>query len=97
MSYKHLSVCERAALMLESGKTNFSPRQFAKQIKRHHSTIYRELKRHTLSAQPYNADQVLAAAAAKRRRGHRKIDLQSTLWAFIVACPASLVVTSTNC
>lgn len=70
--------------MLESGKPNFSPRLFARQINRHHSTIYRELKRHTPATQPYNADLALAAASAKRRRGHRKIDLHSTLWAFIV-------------
>lgn len=84
MSYSHLTICERSALMLESRKSDFSPRQFAQQINRHYSTIYRELSRNCGEQQPYCADTAVASAFAKRRRGHRKIDLQSSLWRFIV-------------
>jgi IS30 family transposase len=83
MSYTHLSLEDRTALMLESQKTDFSPRTFAKQIKRHHSTIYRELNRNTVN-QSYQAQQALDESLSRRRRGHRKLKLDSTLWKFIV-------------
>ncbi|WP_434082295.1 helix-turn-helix domain-containing protein, partial [Acinetobacter baumannii] len=37
------------ALMLESRKEGFSARKFAELIKRHPSTIYRELKRNSIN------------------------------------------------
>ena len=49
MSYTQLSFEDRTALMLESRKADFSPRTFAQQINRHHSTIYRELSRNTVN------------------------------------------------
>ncbi|EJP57424.1 DNA-binding helix-turn-helix protein [Acinetobacter baumannii Naval-81] len=45
LSYHHLNFEDRTALMLESRKEGFSARKFAELIKRHPSTIYRELKR----------------------------------------------------
>lgn len=83
MTYKHLSFEDRTALMLESQKVDFSPRQFAKLIKRHHSTIYRELKRNSVD-DSYRAEQATQAALCKRRRGHNKLKLDSTLWKLIV-------------
>ncbi len=44
LSYHHLNFEDRTALMLESRKEGFSARKFAELIKRHPSTIYRELK-----------------------------------------------------
>ena len=43
LSYHHLNFEDRTALMLGSRKEGFSPRKFAELIKRHPSTIYREL------------------------------------------------------
>lgn len=83
MSYTHLSFEERTALMLESQKSDFSARQFAIQINRHHSTIYRELERNS-TTKCYRAEYASNLALAKRRRGHRKLQLDSTLWKFIV-------------
>lgn len=83
MSYLHLSFEERTALMLEINKSEFSPRIFAKQINRHHSTVYRELKRNTMS-EPYRATSASQISLSRRRRGHRKVNLESVLWKFIV-------------
>lgn len=83
MSYHHLSFEQRTALMLESTKPDFSARAFAKQINRHHSTIYRELSRNTRDT-GYSAQSALDAAIARRRRGHRKLKPESVLWQFIV-------------
>ena len=83
MSYHHLSFEQRTALMLESTKPDFSARAFAKQINRHHSTIYRELSRNTRDT-GYSAQSALDAAIAGRRRGHRKLKPESVLWQFIV-------------
>ncbi|MCK0773940.1 helix-turn-helix domain-containing protein [Acinetobacter baumannii] len=49
MSYHHLNFEDRTALMLESRKEGFSARKFAELIKRHPSTIYRELKRNSIN------------------------------------------------
>ena len=49
LSYHHLNFEDRTALMLESRKEGFSPRKFAELIKRHPSTIYRELKRNSIN------------------------------------------------
>ncbi len=54
MSYTHLSFEDRTALMLESRKADFSPRTFAKQINRHHITIYPELNRNTVNESQVN-------------------------------------------
>ena len=45
LSYHHLNFEDRTALMLQSRKEGFSAGKFAELIKRHPSTIYRELKR----------------------------------------------------
>ena len=83
MSYKHLSFEDRTALMLEYQKPDFSARKFAKQIKRHHSTIYRELNRN-LTSKSYQAKYATQYSLSRRRRGHHKIKLDSILWRFIV-------------
>ena len=83
MSYTQLSFEDRTALMLESRKADFSPRTFAKQINRHHSTIYRELKRNTVN-ESYQAQIASGQSLSRRRRGHRKLKLDSLLWKFIV-------------
>jgi IS30 family transposase len=49
LSYHHLNFEDRTALMLESRKEGFSARKFAELIKRHPSTIYRELKRNSIN------------------------------------------------
>lgn len=83
MSYHHLSFEQRTALMLESAKPDFSARAFAIQINRHHSTIYRELSRNTRDT-AYSAQSASDYTIARRRRGHRKLNLDSVLWQFIV-------------
>ena len=83
MSYKHLSFEDRTALMLEYQKPDFSARKFAKQIKQHHSTIYRELNRN-LTSKSYQAKYATQYSLSRRRRGHHKIKLDSILWRFIV-------------
>lgn len=45
-TYKHLSINERELIYLYNGM-NFSVRRIAKFLKRHPSTISRELRRHT--------------------------------------------------
>ncbi|MFG4697194.1 helix-turn-helix domain-containing protein, partial [Acinetobacter baumannii] len=49
LSYHNLNFEERNAFMLESRKVGFSARKFAELIKRHPSTIYRELKRNSIN------------------------------------------------
>jgi len=49
LSYHHLNFEDRTALMLESRKEGFLARKFAELIKRHPSTIYRELKRNSIN------------------------------------------------
>lgn len=49
LSYHHLNFEDRTALMLESRKEGFSARKFTELIKRHPSTIYRELKRNSIN------------------------------------------------
>jgi len=83
LSYTHLSFEDRTALMLEYKKANFSPRQFAKQINRHHSTIYRELHLNSKN-EFYSAEMASQSARSRRKRGHRKLKLDSLLWKFIV-------------
>ena len=51
LSYHHLNFEDRTALMLESRKEGFSARKFAELIKRHPSTIYRELKRNSMGTE----------------------------------------------
>lgn len=82
MSYTHLSFEDRTALMLECVKPEFSARRFAKQIHRHHSTISRELNRNTVST-TYHSQDATQSALSRRRRGHRKLKLDSILWRFI--------------
>lgn len=89
LSYKQLSLVDRTALMLEYNKPDFSARAFAQQIKRHHSTIYRELKRNN-PLKSYDAERASVNYIARRRRGHRKISLDSVLWKFIVKAIQSL-------
>ena len=83
MSYTQLSFEDRTALMLESRKADFSPRTFAQQINRHHITIYRELSRNTVN-ELCQAQTALDQSMSRRRRGHRKLKLDSLLWKFIV-------------
>ena len=84
MSYIHLTIVERTALMLEFNKPNFSARKFAKQINRHHSTISRELNKNCGSVHQYSAEQAIEFSQQRRRRGHTKIYSDSLLWKFIV-------------
>lgn len=65
MSYIHLTPFERSRLETLS-KLGFSTRHIARQLHRHHSTIARELKRHTL--QTYCAE--LAQSSYHHRRLH---------------------------
>ncbi|WP_264673868.1 helix-turn-helix domain-containing protein, partial [Acinetobacter baumannii] len=60
--------------MLESRKEGFSARKFAELIKRHPSTIYRELKRNSIN-DVYQAQYASDNTFARRRRGHRNIHL----------------------
>ncbi|CAM0757973.1 hypothetical protein MASRES_GEN12897_14550 [Acinetobacter baumannii] len=83
MSYHHLNFEDRTALMLESRKEGFSARKFAELIKRHPSTIYRELKRNSIN-DVYQAQYASDNTFARRRRGHRKLKIDSILWKFIV-------------
>lgn len=83
MPYKHLSFEDRTALMHECKKVDFSPRKFAQQINRHHSTIYRELKFNS-ATEIYSSEFASQSALSRRRRGHRKLKLDSILWRFIV-------------
>lgn len=83
MSYHHLNFEDRTALMLESRKEGFSARKFAELIKRHPSTIYRELKRNSIN-DVYQARYASDNTFARRRRGHRKLKIDSILWKFIV-------------
>lgn len=83
LSYQHLNFEDRTALMLESRKEGFSPRKFAALIKRHPSTIYRELKRNS-SNEVYQALCASDDSLTRHRRGHRKLKLDSILWKFIV-------------
>lgn len=83
LSYKQLSIFERAQLMFEYSKPNFSARAFSKQINRHHSTISRELLRNN-ATDAYDAERTSLNYAFRRRRGHNKIQLDSVLWKFIV-------------
>lgn len=83
LNYKHLSFEDRTALMLESVKKGFSVRKFAKQINRHHSTIYRELERNTVDG-AYQSQVAFDQSITRRRRGHIKLQLDSILWKFIV-------------
>ncbi|MCT2468437.1 IS30 family transposase [Acinetobacter baumannii] len=69
--------------MLESRKEGFSARKFAELIKRHPSTIYRELKRNSIN-DVYQAQYASDNTFARRRRGHRKLKIDSILWKFIV-------------
>ncbi|EXV62951.1 helix-turn-helix domain protein [Acinetobacter baumannii 25935_2] len=68
MSYHHLNFEDRTALMLESRKEGFSARKFAELIKRHPSTIYRELKRNSIN-DVYQAQYASDNTFARRRRG----------------------------
>lgn len=83
LSYHHLNFEDRTALMLESRKEGFSARKFAELIKRHPSTIYRELKRNSIN-DVYQARYASDNTFARRRRGHRKLKIDSILWKFIV-------------
>ncbi|WP_425286103.1 IS30 family transposase [Acinetobacter baumannii] len=83
LSYHHLNFEDRTALMLESRKEGFSARKFAELIKRHPSTIYRELKRNSIN-DVYQAQYASDNTFARRRRGHRKLKIDSILWKFIV-------------
>ncbi len=64
-------------------KEGFSARKFAELIKRHPSTIYRELKRNSIN-DVYQARYASDNTFARRRRGHRKLKIDSILWKFIV-------------
>ncbi len=78
MPYHHLNFEDRTALMLESRKEGFSPRKFAELIKRHPSTIYRELKRNSIN-DVYQARYASDNTFARRRRGHRKALLHKAI------------------
>nr|UWM19719.1 IS30-like element ISAba125 family transposase [Klebsiella pneumoniae] len=70
MSYHHLNFEDRTALMLESRKEGFSARKFAELIKRHPSTIYRELKRNSINdvyQARYASDNTFAREGANKR------------------------------
>ncbi|WP_265597260.1 helix-turn-helix domain-containing protein, partial [Acinetobacter baumannii] len=54
--------------MLESRKEGFSARKFAELIKRHPSTIYRELKRNSIN-DVYQAQYASDNTFERRRRG----------------------------
>lgn len=86
MIYHHLSVHQRAALMIESQKATFNVSEFSKHIGCHRSTIYRELKRNHCDNESgrYDADHAASLSFQRRRRGHRKIQYISKLWDFIV-------------
>ncbi len=77
LSYHHLNFEDRTALMLESRKEGFSARKFAELIKRHPSTIYRELKR--IASMTFIKLDMLLIHLARRRRGHRKLKIDSIL------------------
>ncbi|OOW07573.1 transposase [Acinetobacter sp. MF4642] len=95
MSYHHLNFEDRTALMLESRKEGFSARKFAELIKRHPSTIYRELKRNSIN-DVYQTRYASDNTFARRRRGHRKLKIDSTLWKFIVEAIRCLLFSSAN-
>ena len=95
LSYHHLNFEDRTALMLESRKEGFSARKFAELIKRHPSTIYRELKRNSIN-DVYQARYASDNTFARRRRGHRKLKIDSILWKFIVEAIRCLWFSSAN-
>ncbi|EJG14092.1 transposase for insertion sequence element IS1086 domain protein [Acinetobacter baumannii OIFC137] len=64
-------------------KKAFQPENLAELIKRHPSTIYRELKRNSIN-DVYQAQYASDNTFARRRRGHRKLKIDSILWKFIV-------------
>ncbi len=64
-------------------KKAFQPENLLNLLKRHPSTIYRELKRNSIN-DVYQAQYASDNTFARRRRGHRKLKIDSILWKFIV-------------
>ena len=69
MSYHHLSTYERGCIEALR-KLNYSGREIAKQVGRHHSAIARELKRNTISI--YEAEPAQLAYIDRRRSSKAK-------------------------
>lgn len=80
--YKHLSMEERDAI--ERGRLEGrSVRAIARDLGRPASTVSREVARHGAGG-VYNADSAGRGYRRRRRRGHRKLAPEGTLWRAVV-------------
>ena len=77
MSHHHFSICERAKIE-ELNKLGLSSRQIGKRIKRHHSSIARELNR-LGEAEKYTAETAQADYSNKRTHSKPYVKLSKEL------------------
>ena len=83
LSYHHLNFEDRTALMLESRKEAFQPENLLNSLKDILVRSIVSLKRNSIN-DVYQARYASDNTFARRRRGHRKLKIDSILWKFIV-------------
>ncbi len=83
LSYHHLNFEDRTALMLESRKKAFQPENLLNLLK---DILVRSIVslKEIASMTFIKLNMLLITLFARRRRGHRKLKIDSILWKFIV-------------